>query len=99
MTDREYPAWVCNACGIKHGRRMPTCATWHPDTCGVCGLEAVVTEPRDFGHLKDSWKASAALAAVADNPPLGRGVGRIRVGAGAGPHAAKGAAKGKGVKG
>jgi hypothetical protein len=31
-------------------------ATWHEGECGVCGLASMVTEPRDFGHLKDGWK-------------------------------------------
>jgi rRNA maturation protein Nop10 len=26
------------------------------DTCGVCGEQAMVSEPRDFGHLKDGWQ-------------------------------------------
>jgi len=55
MTD--YPAWICSHCGDKHGRRPCGVATWHFDTCGVCGKQGVmVTEPRDFGHLKDTWK-------------------------------------------
>lgn len=41
----------------------------------------------------------ATLAAVADQPRLGVRLGRIAMGAGAGPHAAKGAADRKGVKG
>ena len=52
----EYPAWVCLDCGTKHGRIKVGIATWHVDECGVCRNQTLVTEPRDFGHLKDSWK-------------------------------------------
>lgn len=51
-----YPAWVCSPCGTRHGRRPPRSATWHSGTCGICGKAAPVTEPRDFGHLKESQK-------------------------------------------
>lgn len=54
MTD--YPAWICYECGEKHGRRECGIATWHPDECGICGKFTNVTEPRDFGHLKDGWQ-------------------------------------------
>ena len=53
----EYPSWVCGDCGDRYGRRSSGVATWHPDTCGICGEEAIVTEPRDFGHLLDGWQA------------------------------------------
>ncbi len=52
----EYPSWVCFDCGKKHGRRIAKEATWHPGECDVCGKEATVTEPRDFGHLNNSWR-------------------------------------------
>lgn len=52
----EYPAWICSECGGKYGRRKCGVATFHMDTCGVCGEKKMVTEPRDFGHLKDGWK-------------------------------------------
>lgn len=51
-----YPAWICWDCGIKYGKGDCKVATWHQDTCGVCGNDKFCTEPRDFGHLKDSWK-------------------------------------------
>ncbi len=55
---KEYPAWVCQECGLKYGRQTSKdhVCTWHPDICGVCGQEKIVTEPRDFGHLKDNWR-------------------------------------------
>jgi len=34
-------------------------ATWHKNTCDICGDEASVTEPRDYGHLKDTWIKAA----------------------------------------
>jgi hypothetical protein len=63
------PRWVCLACGKTHGKRMCGVATWHPDTCGVCGKSGVsVTEPRDFGYLENGWsdKASATPAESAE---------------------------------
>lgn len=56
MTDKPYPSWVCADCGVKHGRRIPKEATWHPDICDICGRNTYVTEPRDFGHLKETWR-------------------------------------------
>jgi hypothetical protein len=51
-----YPTWVCNLCGNEHGYRKAGAATWHTNTCNICGTKRVmVTEPRDFGHLKSSW--------------------------------------------
>lgn len=53
---RDYPNWICSDCGNKYGRRECGVATWHPSTCEICGEDNVyVTEPRDFGHLKDAW--------------------------------------------
>jgi len=51
-----YPAWVCLSCGVKYGRRHCGIACWHVGTCGICGIEASVTEPRDFGHLQNGWR-------------------------------------------
>lgn len=51
-----YPAWVCSSCGAKYGRRRCRTACWHVGTCGICGIEASVTEPRDFGHLQTDWR-------------------------------------------
>ena len=56
---QPYPSWICHPCGMKHGKRKPRegdTATYHTGTCGVCGQRKPVTEPRDFGHLKDTWK-------------------------------------------
>ena len=52
-----YPAWVCSPCAAKYTTRCAGAATWHTGTCGICGIEASVTEPRDFGHLKTDWSA------------------------------------------
>lgn len=52
----DYPAWVCHACGGLYGLRRPGVHTCHVGTCGVCGRETVVTEPRDFGHLRPEWR-------------------------------------------
>lgn len=52
----NYPAWICGSCGIRYGKRPCGKATWHLDTCQICGKYTVVTEPRDFGHLRDGWE-------------------------------------------
>lgn len=56
-----YPTWVCFPCGYKYGRwnakqRAEHICTIHTGICDICGQERAVTEPRDFGHLKDNWK-------------------------------------------
>ena len=60
----SQPAWCCLTCGTKFGRWYVSgtytgpvghLATWHPDTCGVCGYGRDVTEPRDFGYLIPAW--------------------------------------------
>lgn len=48
-----YPTWICSDCGNKHGNRKCGVATWHVDRCCICGETKEVTEPRDFGHLKE----------------------------------------------
>lgn len=54
----EYPAWICSDCGERLGRKPEgnPYATWHMDTCDICRDAKAVTEPRDFGHLKDNWR-------------------------------------------
>jgi hypothetical protein len=66
----EYPNWICNACGLRHGRkRAGEGTTWHHGKCDVCQQPATVTEPRDFGHLTD-WlpKLSDLVGICKDNP-------------------------------
>jgi len=54
---RRYPDWICAGCGKRLGRgEANKYATWHPDRCGVCKEHGLVTEPRDFGHLKPNWR-------------------------------------------
>lgn len=52
----DYPVWICRDCGEKYGRRAVGVATWHNDTCDICGKDAHCTQPRDFWHLKDGWQ-------------------------------------------
>lgn len=49
-----YPDVVCFPCGQQYGRgrRAGALATAYEGTCGICGRQTVVTEPRDFGHLR-----------------------------------------------
>jgi hypothetical protein len=60
----SQPEWVCHDCGRKWGAwwessvytgPSPHCATFHEDTCSVCGETKVVTEARDFGYLRKGW--------------------------------------------
>lgn len=62
----EYPVWVCNDCGNRYGnRKAGEGATWHYDKCDICKCAGTVTEPRDFGHLKDGWEK--AIPTIASN--------------------------------
>ena len=61
MTAPAYPAFICAPCGEKHGRHPigRHGATWNMatcDICDICGKWDSVTEPRDYGHLRDTWK-------------------------------------------
>lgn len=61
---RQKIIWICDPCGINHGRWYQKgqylgpskhCATYHVGTCDVCGATEVnVTEPRDYGGLCNS---------------------------------------------
>jgi NTP pyrophosphatase (non-canonical NTP hydrolase) len=56
IMEKEYPGTICIHCGTKHGKRECGVATWYQGQCHICGALTYVTEPRDFGHLKDSWE-------------------------------------------
>lgn len=58
-----YPAWVCDDCAKAAGGEHPEvwCSTYHPDECGVCKEQKMVTEPRDwqypnFDLLQEKYK-------------------------------------------
>jgi len=55
QTTAGYPEWICGDCGKKYGQRLPKMMTSHKGECEICGFTKEVTEPRDFGHLKDGW--------------------------------------------
>jgi hypothetical protein len=59
----RYPAWICHACGIQHGRPRDAMATYHEgDACGWCGRNDVpVTEPRDYNY--PAWAHTSRDAA------------------------------------
>ena len=61
----RYPDWVCRPCGWQYGRfpNMDRISAWHQGTCGICGQRGAVTEPRDFGHLRDLPSPSSQLPA------------------------------------
>ena len=50
--------WICAKCGQAYGRRPdgnPYGATWHIGDCDVCSAKDVeVTEPRDYGYLRET---------------------------------------------
>jgi hypothetical protein len=50
-----YPDWICRPCGFAYGRfpSQDRVSCWHEDTCGICGEVTEVTEPRDFGYLRE----------------------------------------------
>ena len=53
-----YPTYICFECGLRHcnnGNGTGRCCTVHEGKCGICGKVRAVTEPRDFGHLKESF--------------------------------------------
>lgn len=56
--ERTYPRTVCHPCGQRYGKRgtYSVHASFYEGECGVCGAKASVTEPRDFGHLRDGWR-------------------------------------------
>ena len=56
QVDPNQPTWVCYDCGKNYGSFKAGTATWHSDTCGVCGRYRACTEPRDFGYLLLGWK-------------------------------------------
>jgi hypothetical protein len=49
---KPYPTWVCDECGEKYGKHPIDMATYHVGKCDICGKDRLVTEPRNFGHLK-----------------------------------------------
>lgn len=52
---KPYPVWVCRTCGQKYNPKKETrspWATYHTDTCGVCGAVTACTEPRDYNYPK-----------------------------------------------
>jgi hypothetical protein len=51
----SYPDWICRPCGFAYGRfpSQDRVSTYHQGTCDVCGESAPVTEPRDFGHMRE----------------------------------------------
>jgi len=60
MTTKEEfktsePDWVCLGCAKDRGAKMPEghLATFNINTCGICGEEKSVTEPRDFGRTRN----------------------------------------------
>jgi len=55
--DNNQPTWVCHKCGVKYGSFRAGIASWHQDTCGCCGRNTSVTEPRDYGYLLSGWQA------------------------------------------
>lgn len=55
-----YPSWTCVPCGKEYGslrgKENDQVSCYHYGKCDVCGRNAEVTEPRDFGHFKKWFK-------------------------------------------
>ncbi len=52
--NKDYITWVCYECGSKYcNNKVPGVATWHTGLCDICNRVRGVTEPRDFGGLKE----------------------------------------------
>lgn len=68
----EQPLAVCLPCGRKWGRPNLRDAGFvssvSPGACEVCGKEALVTEARDFGYLREGWKWGAYVGAPMELP-------------------------------
>ncbi len=82
--ENKYPAWICVPCGrlYGHGSKFAS-STMHTGACGVCGREDVpVTEPRDFGHLRDGWRNANSSKAVGVSEPSSPAAGTGRIGKG-----------------
>lgn len=56
MNSLPYPGWACVPCGKTHGKKLKEVATFHFGKCDVCGKNAPVSEPRDFGHFPNWFK-------------------------------------------
>lgn len=66
QSEIPYPTWICDPCGQAYGDWYKRgtyigpphhCATCHKGVCDLCGaMNVVVTEPRDYGHLKAKWR-------------------------------------------
>ena len=55
-TSKPYPTEICHPCGVEYGYRLPLLASIYHGRCGVCGAVGHVTEPRDYGHLREGWQ-------------------------------------------
>ena len=53
---KPYPKTICADCGDKYGNKPCGIATWHVGLCEICKRLTAVTEPRDFGYLKEGWE-------------------------------------------
>ena len=53
---KPYPETICRQCGHIYGHRQPTMITIYLGTCNICGFNGYVTEPRDYGHLRNGWQ-------------------------------------------
>lgn len=54
----DYPVFICFDCGRRHGKghHNNNIMTVHLGVCDICKRYTSVTEPRDFGHLRETWK-------------------------------------------
>lgn len=58
--------WICNECAVKLCKNINCnyATTWHYRDCDVCKEYKSVTEPRDFGGLKNSQQGKSTTDGV-----------------------------------
>jgi len=62
--DNADICWICHRCAIGINADIPEgrLATWHEDTCDVCGKTEMVTEPRDYYKYCPCCKHDVSLS-------------------------------------
>lgn len=63
----SYPEWICYDCGEKYGRQsIGFHAKGRQGECEICGRSKTVTEPHNYGWLKDGWQQMALHSMALD---------------------------------
>ena len=63
----SYPEWICYDCGEKYGRQsIGFHAKGRNGECEICGISKTVTEPHNYGWLKNGWQQMALQSMALD---------------------------------